>query len=170
MARFVYRLQKVFELRERKKKQQEQRVLEAQTQVKLAEQALDAHFQKMAEVADFMRTAAPSFWANYDRFKEEQKGVEDQLRQNIALAKDYLHLQQQLLIKAQADVEALVKHRDKAKEEWMEEEKIRELRQMDEIGSQRYFRQQQAQLEEAAEIDAAALLALEAAELSNQQP
>jgi flagellar export protein FliJ len=151
MARFVYRLQKVFELRERKKKQQEQRVLEAQAQVKKAELVLEKHYQQLAELAEFMKTAPPSFYENYDRYKEQQKLEEDQLKQAIKLAHEHLALQKQLLIKAQADVEALVKHKEKAREEWLEEEKYREMKQLDEIGGQRYFRQQQALLLDEAE-------------------
>jgi flagellar export protein FliJ len=151
MARFVYRLQKVYELRERKKKQQEQRVLEAQAQVKKAELALEKHYQQLAELAEFMKTAPPSFYENYDRYKEQQKLEEDQLKQAIQLAHEHLALQKQLLIKAQADVEALVKHKEKAREEWLEEEKYREMKQLDEIGGQRYFRQQQALLLDEAE-------------------
>ena len=145
MARFVYRLQKVFELRERKKKQQEQRVLEAQAAVKAAELALEQHYQKLGELAVFMRTAPPSFYENYDRYKEQQKLEEAQLKQNIQFAQEHLEHQKQLLIKAQADVEALVKHKEKAREEWLEEEKYLEMKQLDEIGGQRYFRQQEAQ-------------------------
>jgi flagellar export protein FliJ len=145
MARFVYRLQKVFELRERKKKQQEQRVLEAQAAVKTAELVLEQHYQKLEELAVFMKTAPPSFYENYDRYKEQQKLEEAQLKQNIQFAEENLAHQKQLLIKAQADVEALVKHKEKAREEWLEEEKYREMKQLDEIGGQRYFRQQDAQ-------------------------
>jgi flagellar export protein FliJ len=141
MGRFVYRLQKVFELRERKKKQQEQRVIEAQNAVKAAEQALATHYKKLEELATFMKTAAPSFYENYDRYKEQQKIEEAQLQQQITMAQDHLALQKQLLIKAQADVEALVKHREKAREEWLTEENYIEMKQLDEVGSQRYFRQ-----------------------------
>jgi flagellar export protein FliJ len=158
MAKFVYRLQKVFELRERKKKQQEQRVLEAQAALKAAELALEQHYQKAAELALFMKTAPTSMYQGYDNYKEVEKQQEDQLKLNIRMATDHLTHQKQLLIKAQADVEALVKHKEKAKEEWLEEEKYREMKQLDEVGGQRYFRQQQANaLEALADEEAAAL-------------
>jgi flagellar protein FliJ len=151
MARFIYRLQKILDLRERKKKQQEQRVLEAQAAVKLAEQALEAHHDKARQLAQFMRSAPATMYQGYDDYKPVEKAEEDRLKQDIQLAVDNLEHQKRLLIKAQADVEALLKHKDKAREDWLEDEKYREMKQLDEIGGQRYFRQQQANLIESGE-------------------
>ena len=53
----------------------------------------------------------------------------------------------QLLIKAQAELEALVKHKERTHEEWLEEEKQKELKLMDEIAGQRFFRSKEANLE-----------------------
>ena len=78
-----------------------------------------------------------------DLFLQHLQEQLQQLYQDLERAKQELEYQIQLLIKAQAELEALNKHREKAYEEYLEEEKQKELKLMDEIAGQRYFRNQQ---------------------------
>lgn len=157
MARFVYRLQKVFELRERRKKEQEQRVVEAQKRVREVEIAIEEKQDEIREVQRNMMASPHTLMAAHDSFLHHLNGQLDLLHNDRTQAKAHLEQERQLLIKAQADLEALVKHKEKAREEWLEEEKKLEMKRLDEVAGQRYFR---AQLEKSEE-EAAEWMALQ---------
>lgn len=140
MARFVYRLQKVFELRERKKKEHEQRVIDAQKRVREVETAIEEKQNEIRMVHQNMLTSPHTMMAAHDQFIHHLNEQLVELHQELARAKEALEYERQLLIKAQADLEALIKHQEKAKEEWLEDEKRREMKMLDEIAGQRYFR------------------------------
>lgn len=143
MARFVYRLQKVFELRERKKKEQERRVQEARARVIQIEQDIQAKKHEIRVLRQNMLTAPHLLMEAHDIFIQHLNDQLDQLMQDLEIAKQQLEYEKQLLIKAQAELEALVKHKEKAYEEFLEEEKRQEMKMLDEVAGQRYFRSQQ---------------------------
>lgn len=149
MARFVYRLQKVFELRERKKKEQEQRVIDAQKRVREVETSIEEKKHEITMVRKNMLASPHIMMAAHDEFIHHLNGQLEQLYQDLNRAKDALALERQLLIKAQADMEALIKHKEKARDEWKEEEKKLEMKMLDEIAGQRYFR---AKLQETLDV------------------
>ncbi len=140
MARFQYRLQKVFELRERKKKEQEQRVADAQQKVRQIEQQIEDKKQEIRMARQNMMSGPHIHMATADRFIHHLHGELEYLYDDLALAQNELAHERELLIKAQAELEALVKHKEKVYEEWMEEQKKLEMKQLDEVASQRYFR------------------------------
>lgn len=148
MARFIYRLQKVFELRERKKKEQEQRVAEAQKRVREIEAAIEEKKTEIRMVRKNMLASAHTLMLVHDEYLHLLNRHLDDLHQELEFAKQKLAQERKLLIKAQADLEALVKHKEKALEEWKNEEKRLEMKQLDEVAGQRYFRAQQSELEE----------------------
>lgn len=150
MARFVYRLQKVFELRERKKKEHEERVAAAQRRVREVEAAIEEKKNEIRMIRKNMLTSHHTLMAAHDEYLHHLNEQLDQLYQDLELAKQQLEYERQLLIKAQAELEALVKHKEKAYEEWLEEEKRKELKMLDEVAGQRYFRAQQQELEDLA--------------------
>lgn len=148
MARFVYRLQKVFELRERKKKEQEQRVADAQKRVREIEAAIEEKKNEIRLVRKNMMASAHTLMLVHDEYLHLLNQHLDELHRDLEYAKEQLAHERKLLIKAQADLEALVKHKEKTLEEWKEEEKRLEMKQLDEVAGQRYFRAQQSELEE----------------------
>jgi flagellar protein FliJ len=162
MARFVYRLQKVFELRERKKKEQEQRVVDAQKAVRKVEQAIEEKHQERRQVKEHMLSVGGQMLEAGDRFLHHLNQQIDVLREDLRQAELKLEMERKLLLKAHADLEALVKHKEKMLEEWLEEEKIKELKMLDEVAGQRYFRLQQDKLLE--ELEDAADMELEDAD------
>ncbi|MGE0199350.1 MAG: flagellar export protein FliJ [Candidatus Melainabacteria bacterium] len=151
MAAFQYRLQQVFELRERKKKEQEQRVIQARRHVREVEQAIQQKKDEIRSVRDHMLKSPHTMMASHDEYLYVLNQELDKLYQDLDAAKQQLAYEQQMLQKAQADVEALLKHKDKALEEWQEEQKRIEMKQLDEVASQRFFRAQQAALDEETE-------------------
>jgi flagellar export protein FliJ len=142
MARFVYRLQKVYALRERKVKQQEQRVVEAQNRVNAIIADIEAKKNEVRLLAENMAQSHHTLLAAHDAFIHDLHQVIDRRYQDLAMAKQELALEKQRLVEYQAELEALVKHRDKQKEAWQAEQNMLEMKQLDEVGSQRYFRAQ----------------------------
>lgn len=140
MARFVYRLQKVFELRERKKKEHEQRVVDAQKRVREVETAIEDKKNEIRMVRKSMLSSPHTLMSAHDEFIYHLNDQLEHLYDDLARAKEALEVERQLLIKAQAELEALIKHKDKAREEWLEEQKKMEMKMLDEIAGQRYFR------------------------------
>lgn len=158
MARFIYRLQKVFELRERRKKEQEQRVIDAQKRVREVEVSIEEKQNEIRSVRKNMLASPHTLMAAHDDFIHHLNGQLEQLYIDLDKAKAALAHERQLLIKAQADLEALIKHKEKAREEWLEEEKKLEMKRLDEVAGQRYFR---AQFEKAEDEAMEALLSEE---------
>lgn len=148
MARFAYRLQKVFELRERKKKEQEQRVVEAQKRVREIETAIEEKQTEIRMVRKNMLTSHHTLMMAHDDYVHLLNQQLDVLYADLERAKQALAHERQLLIKAQAELEALVKHKEKALEEWKDEQKRQEMKTLDEVAGQRYFRAQQSEMEE----------------------
>ena len=142
MARFIYRLQKIYELRERKKKEQERRVQEAQARVVRIEQDIRAKKQEIRSLRQNMLAAPHTLLEAHDIFIHTLNEQLDELYQDLEMAKQQLEYERQLLIKAQAELETLIKHREKAYEVYLEEEKQLEMKVLNEVASQRYFRGQ----------------------------
>lgn len=143
MAKFKYRLQKVVEIRERKVKQQEQKVIEARLQVQEVEQRVAQKKHEIYSAQEHMKTAAHTLMEFHDRFIHRCHQELEELAIEKQEKEAYLLEQSKLLVRYQADVEALVKHKEKALEEWKEEQKRAEMKILDEVASQRYFRSQQ---------------------------
>jgi flagellar export protein FliJ len=152
MARFVYRLQKVYEMRERKKKEQEQRVQEAHSAVRQANAKLQANQQEQATVAQQLQESPPMMLAMIDRYLQSLRDKRVTLLEEKQQAEATLKEEEKKLSICHQELEALEKHKERCKEEWLEEEKAIEMKMLDEIGSQRYFRQQQEARLEAIEL------------------
>ena len=122
MAAFKYRLKQVYNLRERKKKEQEQRVAEAQAKVRQIELKVEEKKQEIRTVRQSMLVVHHTLMPATDRFLEKLN--EDMVfpLEDLRDANKELNFQRELLVRAQADLEALVKHREKMYEEWKEEE------------------------------------------------
>lgn len=148
MARFVYRLQKVYDLRERRKKEQERRVAAAMDRVVQIENGIRAKKTEIRTVRDNMFQAPISLLEAHDIFIKKLNDDLDQLKQDLVFANEQLAYEKQMLLKATMDLEALIKHKEKCYEEFLEEEKIVEMRMLDEVAGQRYFRAQQELIED----------------------
>lgn len=153
MARFIYRLQKVFELRERKKKQQEQRVADAQKKVREVEMAIEEKKNEIRMIRKNMLSSPHTLMAAHDEFLHHLNQQLDELHEDLRRAQDILAHEKILLQKAHSELEALVKHKEKAREEWLEEQKWKEMKMLDEVAGQRYFRAQLVKTEEELEYE-----------------
>jgi flagellar protein FliJ len=148
---FRYRLQKIYDMRDRKKKEQEQVVIEAENAVKRAEARRDEKISEQASVREQRRTLDPMMLESIDLYLQHLAGKIIELQVDVDTANARLKEQQDILAKLSMELEALEKHKEKSREVWNEEEKAREMKMLDEIASQRYFRQMVERLAEEAE-------------------
>ena len=144
MAKFVYRLQTVFDLRNRKVKTQEQRVVDARRVVREIQSAIEEKRNEIRLLGQNMMSSHYTLLETYDEFIHHCHEQLDQLHSDLEDAEEALSEERTLLVKYQAELEALEKHKEKALEEWTEEQKRLEMKQLDEVASQRYFRAQEA--------------------------
>lgn len=155
MAKFKYRLQKVVEIRERKVKEQEQRVIEAKRTLAEVDQRIQAKKQELQMAQQSMRSTSHLLLGAHDDYIHKCYADLDLLADERAVAEQKVLEEAKLLTQFQADLEALEKHKEKALDEWKEDQKRQELKQLDEVASQRFFRaKEQQEAERAAEIAA----------------
>jgi flagellar export protein FliJ len=139
-------------MRERKKKEQEQVVNEAQNAVRKVQVRLDAKVAEREDVRHQRKTINPMMLDNIDkllvRYAEQIVEIKTELDEANRLLKE----EEEKLAICRQELEALEKHKERAKEEWLEEEKQAEMKLLDEVASQRYFRQMVESAQEAIEL------------------
>jgi flagellar export protein FliJ len=149
---FRYRLQNIYNLRERKKKEQEQVVNDAQNAVRKVQVRLDAKVAEREDVRHQRKTANPMMLDNIDklliRYAEQIVEIKTELEEVQRILKE----EEAKLAICRQELEALEKHRERAKEEWLEEENQAEMKLLDEVASQRYFRQMVESAQEAVDL------------------
>ena len=106
-------------------------------------------FREIASVQADMKLAEPIMLQTYDNFiKHLYKQVEElEIKKEEAIKK--LEEEKEKLTECEKNVKVLEKHKEKKKEEYLKEEKERELKQMNETASIKHFRMQREQQEEA---------------------
>ena len=147
---FRYRMQKILEIRIRKKDEQLQAVIKAQEEVDRIELLIIKNLEQIKELTSQMRIADPMMYEHYDNFikhlwKEDEKLKNQKQEALIALEKE-----KELLKKREQEVNVLEKHKEHQKEEYLKEQKALELKELNEIGSQKFFirnREKQEELE-----------------------
>lgn len=145
---FRYRLQKILDLRIMKKEEQELVVVRARQEVARIENLIDQNNQEIASTRENRRKADFMMYEAYDNYLKHlyDKGVElEEERQN---ALDKLEEEKQKLMEMEKEVNVLEKHKERLKEIYLAEEKAAELKQLSEIGSQRFFLRTREEKEE----------------------
>jgi flagellar protein FliJ len=148
VARFAYRLQKVYDMRLRKKKEQEQVVLEAQAKVRKAEAEVTRIINERHQLQSLLHQAEPMMMQVYDTYIHKLRGDETKAQAAVRRAEKQLEDEEALLRQYHQDLEALEKHKENQKELWKAEQKAIEMKQLDEVAGQRYFRQQAQRAED----------------------
>ncbi len=149
---FRYRLQNIYNLRERKKKEQEQVVNEAQNAVRKVQVRLDAKVAEREEVRHQRKTINPMMLDNIDKLLVRYAEQILEIKTELSEANRILKEEEEKLAICRQELEALEKHRERAREEWLEEEEQAEMKMLDEVASQRYFRQMVESAQEAIEL------------------
>ena len=136
---FRYRLQKILEIRIRKKEEQLQVVIKAQEEVRRIELLIIQNLEQIQNLTREMRQANPMMYEQYDKFIkhlwEEDKKLQLQKQEAI----EALEREKEILKIKEQEVNVLEKHKEHQKEDYIKEEKARELKELNEIGSQKFF-------------------------------
>lgn len=145
---FRYRLQKILDFRIRKKEEQLLVVQKAQQAVFIAEENIRKNNEEIQATQINMRKADPMMYDTYDKYLIHLWEKAEQLEQIRVEAQKALDIEKQKLVKLEQAVKVLEKHKEKSRENYLEEEKKAELKQYSELGVTRYFAQSKERQEE----------------------
>ncbi|MBQ9245148.1 hypothetical protein IJ182_02645 [bacterium] len=149
---FRYRLQKVLDFRIKKKEEQLQEVLKAKNEVDRIQGLIDANNREIAGVIQTMRSTKDFRMMDaYDKYLKHlyEKGDELEIQKQDAIK--ILEEEKLKLVEREKEVKVLEKHKEKAKEAYIAEEKAAENKQLSEVAVQKYFRQTKEKKEEEGE-------------------
>ena len=136
---FRYRLQKILEIRIRKRDEQIQIVIKAQEEVRRIELLILQNLEEIKRLTQEMRQANPMMYEQYDKFIkylwEEDKKLQVQKQEAI----ENLEKEKEILKIKEQEVNVLEKHKEHQKENYIKEQKALELKELNEIGSQKFF-------------------------------
>ena len=145
---FRYRLQKILEIRIRKKEEQLQVVIKAQEEVNRIELLIIKNLEEIKSLTQQMRTADPMMYEQYDKFIKHLWEEDKKLQQQKQEAIEALNREKEILKIKEQEVNVLEKHKEHQKEDYIKEQKALELKQLNEIGSQKFFIKNREQQEE----------------------
>ena len=155
---FRYRLQKILEIRIRKKEEQLQVVIKAQEEVQRIELLIIQNLEQIKTLNQQMRTADPMMYEQYDKFIKHLWEEDEKLQLQKQEAIKALEREKEILKIREQEVNVLEKHKEHQKEEYDYEQKQIEIKQFSEIGVQRHF---QRKIEEMLELEQEELKLLE---------
>lgn len=145
---FVYRLQKVLDFRIRKKEEQLMVLQKAQQALFEAEAEIQRNNEEIVLTKQAQRQADFTMMEAYDTYLHHlwEKGEQLEL---IRQEKEQIVQQEvQKLVELEQAVKVLEKHKEKSKDAYVAEQKAAELKNMSELGVQRYFQQSREVREE----------------------
>ena len=146
---FQYRLQKFLEIRIRKKEEQLEVVQKCQKEVMRIEGLIEAQTQNIKDTRINMRKSDPRMYDGFDKFLKHLYEEGEKLEQQRQEALKVLRREEEILMQREREVDVLEKHKEHKKEEYLYEEKMRELKTLNEIGSQKHFmRKREAEYEQ----------------------
>lgn len=145
---FVYRLQKILDFRIRKKEEQLIAVQRAQRDLAIAEQNIVQNNNEIEVTKQNQRQANALMMESYDKYLHHlwEKGKQLELIRQEKEQK--LKEEIQKLVELEKAVKVLEKHKEKNREEYIEEEKKAELKRFSEIAVQRHFQQTQQKVQD----------------------
>ena len=136
---FSYRLQKILEIRIRKKEEQLQAVINAQKEVDRIELLIIKNLQQIDDLTKQMKKADPMMFEQYDKYIKHLWEEDKKLQQQKLEALEALNHEKELLKLREQEVNVLEKHKEHQKENYIQEQKALELKELNEIGSQKFF-------------------------------
>ena len=146
---FQYRLQKFLEIRIRKKEEQLEVVQKCQKEFMRIEGLIEANNQNIKDTRINMRKSDPRMYDGFDKFLKHLYEEGEKLEQQRQEALKVLRREEEILMQREREVDVLEKHKEHKKEEYLYEEKMRELKTLNEIGSQKHFmRKREAEYEQ----------------------
>ena len=145
---FRYRLQKILDFRIRKKEEQLQVVRNAQALVLKIEGLIERNNQEIASTRTNMRQADFTMYEAYDNYLKHLYVKGENLEADRQKAQEELDKEKDKLRELEKAVKVLEKHKEHAREAYIEEEKKAELKLLSEVAIQKYFAKSQEKKEE----------------------
>ena len=149
---FRYRLQKILDFRIRKKEEQLQEVRKAQAVVLKIEALIERNNKEIAETRINMRQADFMMYESYDNYLKHLYIKGENLEMDRQKALEALEAEKEKLRELEKAVKVLEKHKEHARDAYIEEEKQAELKRLSEVAVQKYFAKTQAAREEEAAL------------------
>ena len=131
-----------------KKEEQELAVVRARQEVTRIENLIDANNQDIQSTRENRKTADFMMYEAYDNYLKHLYEKGEKLEEDKLHAIEKLEEEKQKLMEMEKEVNVLEKHKERLKEIYLAEEKAAELKQLSEIGSQRFFLRQRETKEE----------------------
>ncbi len=131
-----------------KKEEQELAVVRARNEVTRIENLIDQNNQDIASTRENRKSADFMMYEAYDNYLKHLYEKGEKLEEEKIQALEKLEEEKQKLIEMEKEVNVLEKHKERLKEIYLAEEKAAELKQLSEIGSQRFFIRQRETQEE----------------------
>ena len=145
---FRYRLQKFLEIRIRKKEEQLQEVIKAQSEVDKIELSIIKNNKDIQDTRVNMRKSDPMMYEGFDNFLKHLYEIGEQLELEKQEAIKKLEEEKEKLREREKEVNVLEKHKEHKREEYLQEQKALELKQLNEIGAQKHFAKTREKQEE----------------------
>lgn len=152
---FRYRLQKILEFRIRKKEAQLMALQRAQEAYLQAQLNTQKNMEELKSTIEQKKQADFSMLEAFDKYIHHLWEKDVQLRQVEAEKQAIVKQEQQKLVECEMEVKVLEKHKEKCRDIYREEEKAAELKQMSEVGVQKFFiksREEKEELERLEEL------------------
>ncbi len=144
---FRYRLQKFLEIRIKEKEEQIKVVQKAQMAVIEVENRINENNQNIIATRQNMRKSDPRMYDGFDKFLKHLYELGEKLELEKQEKEKILSQEIEILKEKEQKVSVLEKHKEHKKEEYLYEEKMAELKVLNEIGSQKHFARKQEQKE-----------------------
>ena len=149
---FSYRLEKILNFRIKKKDEQLEKVRKAQMEIARVEGMIQANLGQIKDTREGMKLADAMMLQHFDNFLQNLYRRDHELNEQKKAAIRFWQEQMAILQELEKAVKVLEKHKEKKHDEYKEEQKQIELRQLNEVGSLRHFartrEEQQEELEE----------------------
>ena len=145
---FRYRLQKFLEIRIRKKEEQLQEVIKAQSEVDRIELSIIKNNKDIQDTRVNMRKSDPMMYEGFGNFLKHLYEIGEQLELEKQEAIKKLEEEKEKLREREKEVNVLEKHKEHKREEYLQEQKALELKQLNEIGAQKHFAKTREKQEE----------------------
>ena len=145
---FVYRLQKVLDFRIRKKEEQLMVLQKAQQALYEAEADIQRNNAEIEATKQNQRHADFTMMEAYDNYLHHLWEKAEQLELVRQEKEEIVQQEMQKLVELEQAVKVPEKHKEKSRDAYIPEEKAAELKNMSELGVQRYFQQSRETREE----------------------
>lgn len=137
---FVYRLQKVLQFRIQKRDEQIEEVKKAELEVIRIQTEIEKKQQEVYGVKKNMFKSHHSMMEAHDNYIKHLYVLIEKLEEQKNEAIKILEEEKEKLVELEKAVKVLEKHREKAKDAYLDEERILEMKRLDEVAGVKHFR------------------------------